>query len=309
MKLTHIRDVLAVAELGSMRAAARHLHVAQPALTRSIQEIERELGVSLFERHARGVMTTPLGDHFLRRARIVQSELDRATEEIAQLAGEGTGQVVMAASTAATIAIMPSAMAAFRKQYPDAVLKVNESLFSGVEARLLDGTVDFYVGPFGPSLPSASLEAEKLFEYDRFILARKGHPLAPARSIADLVDARWIRPLTLSENHFEAEFDDMFEAQLGKPPKIVMYAQSALMTLMMVSSSDLLTILPQQWMEVPLPGNNLVRIDISEKLPALNMCVVRRRGLPLTPMAEFLSDAIRRAGIHYVYRHESMAPL
>lgn len=306
MKLTHIRDVLAVAELGSMRAAARHLQVAQPALTRSIQEIERELGVSLFERHARGVTTTPLGDHFLRRARIVRSELDRATEEIAQLSGGTTGQVVMAASTAPTIALMPSAMAAFRKQYPGAVLKVTESLFSGIEAQLLDGTIDFYVGPFDPGLTPASLQSEKLFEYNRFILARKGNPLAQASSIANLADAQWVRPLALSENHFEADFDELFEARVGAPPKIVMYAHSALMTLMMVSNSDLVTILPQQWLEVPLPGDQLVRIEIAEQLPPLNMCVVRRRGMPLTPMAEYMSDAIRRAAAHYAYRIESL---
>jgi DNA-binding transcriptional LysR family regulator len=53
MKLTQMRDVVAIAERGSLRAAARHLRLAQPALTRSVQELERELGVPLFERRAR----------------------------------------------------------------------------------------------------------------------------------------------------------------------------------------------------------------------------------------------------------------
>ena len=52
MKLSQLRDVLAVAEHGSLRAAGRHLDVAQPAITRSIQELEKELGVALFERFA-----------------------------------------------------------------------------------------------------------------------------------------------------------------------------------------------------------------------------------------------------------------
>ena len=74
MKLTHLRDVVAVAERGSLRAAARHLGIAQPAITRSIREIERELGVVLFERRARGVVLTPMGEVFMRRALVMQNE-------------------------------------------------------------------------------------------------------------------------------------------------------------------------------------------------------------------------------------------
>ena len=62
MKMHHLRDVLAVAERGSLRAAARHLGVAQPALTRSIRELERELGAALFERRSTGVVVTAIGE-------------------------------------------------------------------------------------------------------------------------------------------------------------------------------------------------------------------------------------------------------
>jgi LysR family transcriptional regulator, regulator of abg operon len=60
MKLKRIRDVVAIADRGSLRAAAQHLTLAQPALTRSVRELERELGIDLFERHARGMPLTPL---------------------------------------------------------------------------------------------------------------------------------------------------------------------------------------------------------------------------------------------------------
>ena len=107
MKLSHIRDVLAVAELGSLRKAARHLGIAQPAITRSIQEIEHEFGAPFFERHARGVRLTAIGDVFVRRASTVESELRRAREEIDQVKGHSTGQVTVAMSIASSIALMP----------------------------------------------------------------------------------------------------------------------------------------------------------------------------------------------------------
>src|ERR1041384_4427354 len=69
MKFNQLRDVVAIAERGSLCAAARHLALAQPALTRSVHELERELGVPLFERRARGMILTPMGEAFVRRAR------------------------------------------------------------------------------------------------------------------------------------------------------------------------------------------------------------------------------------------------
>src|SRR3954471_20677338 len=99
MKLNQLRDALAVAEASSVRAAARSLGVAQSALTRSIQELERELGVPLFERQARGVSLTPMGALFVRRAQSVRNELRLAREEIDQARGHLHGRVRVCLST------------------------------------------------------------------------------------------------------------------------------------------------------------------------------------------------------------------
>ena len=67
MKLHHLRDIVAIAERGGLRAASRHLQIAQPALTRSLSELERELGAPLFERHSRGMALTAMGRAFVPR--------------------------------------------------------------------------------------------------------------------------------------------------------------------------------------------------------------------------------------------------
>ena len=101
MKLNQFRDVVAIAERGSLRAAARHLQLAQPALTRSVQELERELGAPLFERRARGMILTPIGQAFVRRASAVLTEVRRARDEAEQLHGGTSGKVVAGLSLAA----------------------------------------------------------------------------------------------------------------------------------------------------------------------------------------------------------------
>jgi LysR family transcriptional regulator of abg operon len=77
LKLHHFRDAVAIAEHGSMRAAARHLGIAQPTLTHGLSDLERELGAPLFERRSRGMMLTPLGEAFVRRATAILNARER----------------------------------------------------------------------------------------------------------------------------------------------------------------------------------------------------------------------------------------
>src|SRR6478736_5279873 len=107
MKFSQMRDVVAIAERGSLRAASRHLSLAQPALTRSIHELERELGVPLFERRARGMVLTPMGEAFVRRASAVLSEVRRARDEVEQLRGGSAGSVIAALSIVPHLAMLP----------------------------------------------------------------------------------------------------------------------------------------------------------------------------------------------------------
>lgn len=301
VKLSHLRDVLAVAETGSLRAAGRRLGITQPAITRSIREIEHELGVSLFERHAKGVRVTEMGRHFVRRAETVQSELRRAQEEIAQLKGRSSGEVSIALSTASIMSVMPRAIADFRRRFPDTVLKIHESFFQPIEADLLSGRIDFYVGPLERTTVAPQFAVESLFENYRLIMARKGHPLAKAKTLEQLVGARWIRP-TLSSHIVEGDFEEMF-LRAGLPrPDIVVNARSALITILALADSDLLTVLPRQWLDLPLLANQIQPLDLPP-LRAAPITIVRRQDAPLTPSAEYLCDMIRRVGLIYAQKN------
>lgn len=295
MKLSSLRDFLAVAELGSLRRAARHLGAAQPSITRSVQELEKELGVVLFERRAKGVHLTPMGEVFRRRAKAVSSELTRAQDELDQLRGQTHGSLRVCLSTVAHLALLPNALKTFRQRYPDVRLEIVDALLSTVQQDLIDGSIDCYFGPLAPDIPS-ELVVEKLFDNTRVIIGRKGHPLALARSLRELTDAEWLTTsLTLRA---EEELGPLF-AQHGLPqPKIVISGHSSLTFLMSMTHSDLLMMLPVQWTQAPLFSNALQRIDVIENLAAPPIGIVRRLGLPLTPAADYFSDMMRRASMH-----------
>ncbi len=295
MKFSAVRDFLVVAERGGVRAAARHLGQAQPVITRSIQELEKELGAPLFERSAKGVRLTPIGQTFLRRAYSVRSELQKAKEEIDQLRGQAHGTVTACLSSVPHLALLPNALGPFRRQYPTVELHLMDATLPTVESALLEGRVDIYVGPVPATLPR-ELHGEKLFDNTRVILGRKNHPLAGARSLSDLVDAEWIT--TSITNRAEEEMGPLFAEHGLPPPRLAMRAQSSQTFLVSMIYSDLLMMLPVQWLHFPLWRDVLQQIKVKEALPAPPIHIVRRAGLPLTPAAEYFCDMVRRASMH-----------
>lgn len=292
MKLNQLRDMVAIVERGSLRAAARHLDVAQSALTRSIRELERELGSTLFERDARGMVLTPMGRLFFQRASSATNELRRAREEMEQARGGTEGTVVAGLSIMPHVGMLPGALAQFRQRFPGVVLKIIEGLYPAIEPGLRAGTTDFYLGASPQTPPAAGLVSEVLFENTRIVVGRKGHPLAGARSMKALAEAEWATP-SLDFNAAE-DLNDLFARLRLPPPRIKLQAHSAMSVMVALSSTDLLAMLPKQWDDFPLARDSLQAIRVRDRLPAPSIVFTRRADLPLTPAAEFFCDLLRR---------------
>ena len=293
MKLHQLRDVVAIAERGGLRAAARHLHLAQPALTRSLTELERELGSPLFERHARGMVLTVAGMAFVQRATAILHEVRRARDEVAQLGGGTQGSVTVALSIAAHMALLPKALKPFRQRYTVVRLHIIEGIYPTLEAGLRDGSTDFYIGP-APSHPvPPDLLQTVLSDNTRVVLGRRGHPLANKGSLAGLTEADWATTsITL---HAEEELGQVFSAHGLPSPRLVLQSQSALTLLVTLANTDLLAMVPVQWLAFKPIARTLAAIPVKEPLPAPAIVLIHRAGLPLTPAASFLVDLLRRA--------------
>jgi LysR family transcriptional regulator of abg operon len=290
MKLTQFRNVLAIAERGSLRAAARSLQFAQPALTRSLQEIEHELGAPLFERRSRGMTLTPLGQAFVRRANGILEEVRRIREEAEQIRGGSVGNVSVGLSIAAHMALLPQALGVFRKRYPAVDVSIVEGFYPTVETPLLNGSMDFYIGPEADPGPATELQQIILTDNDRVVLARKGHPLRKSRSLVELKDAEWATT-TVTQSAGD-ELSTLFgRYKLGKP-RLAVRTQSALSLLVAIGYSDLLAMVPIQWTRFEMMSNILQPIYVREKLPAPRLVMVRRAALPLTPAAEHFAQLL-----------------
>lgn len=293
LKLHQLRDLLAIVEKGSINAAARHLGIAQPALSRSIRELEKDLAVPLFERHSRGATLTPMGALFARRATAAVTELRRARDEIQQLQGSVHGTVVACVSSLSHITLLPHALRPFTERYPNVQLHIVEGVYPMVESRLKNGEIDIYVGPAPEKGPAPELQSEKLFDNTRVVLARRGHPLVHVRRIEELVDSRWITTRITAFD--EAELHALF-VQRGLPaPCLQLRADTALTWITGVAYTDLLTVSPRQWVDAPFVKQLLVPLPLDITLAAPAIVLVRRSSVPPTPAAEYLCDMLRRA--------------
>jgi len=294
MKLHQLRDVVAIAEHGSLRAAARHLGVAQPTLTRALSELERDLGAPLFDRRSRGMVPTELGQHFVRRSVAILNDVRRAREEFEQLRGQAVGNITVGLSIAAHLSLLPGALRPFRKRYPDVRLHIVEGFYPTLEADLLDGGIDFYIGPDpGAPLP-AVLRKETLLSGRRAVLCRHRHPLAKARSLAELTQAEWIT--TSITSRAEDEIGSLFKRYRLPEPRLALRSQSALTLITCLANTDLLTMAPTQWTKSPLTSSVLTTIDVKEELSAAPIILVTKSEMPLVPAANFLLDLMKRAG-------------
>lgn len=295
MKLNQLRDAAAIAEHGSLRAAARALRLAQPALTRSVRELEHELGAPLFERRTKGMVLTSVGEAFVQRARAILSDVERARVEVDQIVGGVGGSLVAGLSIAAHVLLLPRSLPRFNKRYPGVHLRIIEGFFPTLIGGLRDGSVDFYIGP-RPSGPiPEGLVIEKLFDNDRQIVCRAGHPLARKSnkpvSLRDLAKADWLTTSITQEAN--DELGAIFRRHELPPPRLVMQTQSALSVMLALLHSDVLAMMPMQFTQFSLVKKAIVAIPVIEKLPAPPMVLVRRAGFSLTPAADYFVELLR----------------
>ncbi len=293
MKLDQLQHLVVIVEQGSLRGAARRLDMPQPALTRSVRALERELGCALFVREASGMVLTPAGSRFHVHASAIVNEARRAVDAISQDTGEDEGTVSIALSIMPHVMMLPHTLPVFQRRYPKVRLNIVEGLFPDVERELRQGGLDFYIGAQPRIAPAAGLSVQHLLNNTRSLVVRKGHPLVDAKRLKDLASAHWAT--TGVDYNADDDIARLFEAHKMPPPIVMLRARSAVSMMVALANSDLVAMLPAQWEVFPFVRNTLRVIKIKEVLPAPSVVLIRRPDLPLTPAAEFLCDVMMRS--------------
>ena len=179
-----LRQFLAVATEGSLSAACARLAVTQPALTKSIQRLEAQLGVKLFERMPRGMALTPFGKTLLPHARRIEAECHFAEVEMQAFRGGRTGRLRVGAGPYFGAALVPGAIALLQERYPKLDVEIMVGVNDVILPHLLDGALDlaFCRLPGADALPSF-IDRRPFFEIESRVVAGSRHPLAGAARV------------------------------------------------------------------------------------------------------------------------------
>jgi LysR family transcriptional regulator, regulator of abg operon len=287
MRMNQIRDFLAVVQAGSLRAAARGVGVSQPAITKSIRQLEGELRVQLLQRSARGVVTTPAGKAFLARARVVQAELRKAVEDLGAFQG-GEGSVAIGVSPNAAALVMPEALQQFRRRHPQARVRIVEGVGTALIPAVRDATLDFAVA--GSALPSAEpgLQFRPLVRLPLAVAARQGHPLAGATSLRELAGAQW---LVFYPTGSGAVIEKAFAAAGLAMPRASVQCESCAGALALLSKTDLLGLMTPRLIQGMQGAYRLQQIKVRETIPA-PLLGIYHRDAPFTAAGAALAQAL-----------------
>lgn len=176
IKLRHIRAFLDIASDGNLSAVARRQGISQPALSRTLAELEDLLGIALFRREKRRLVLTEAGALFRGHASLGLQAFEAGAAALRPGAGGDTIRVGIL-PTAAT-RLFPTVALRFRETHPDTLLKIETGPHSYLLRLLRDGEIDLMIGRMPVASDMAGLAFAHLYEEEIVLVARAGHPLS-----------------------------------------------------------------------------------------------------------------------------------
>lgn len=293
MKNHQLRALVAVAEHGSIRAAARSLSLSQTALTKSLRELEIDLGAALLNRSPQGVRLTVIGLDLLRHAKLILSQMDEARSSVQALLGQGTQRLTAAVTPAFSVLCLPNALERFRHRFPNARVSIRDAFLSHTLPMLREGTVDVAVTAVLPDVLGNDLHFEPL---GNLLIAlsgpRQATPRKPCR-LADLSEVPWLLD---SSRGGISEAVLQWRARHHVPaPQNTIECPSSMASLVLSTQYGAIAPVPRAMLSIPWIAAIAQEIELEEELPRVPLGIVLRKDGQLDAPAQWFVECVRLA--------------
>lgn len=207
-----------VAIAGSFTKAAEKLHIAQPAITKTIQKLEEELSLTLFDRSEKSAILTPEGNVLYHHAKAILSKLAEAEKEMEELVGLHSGDIRIGLPSMFAITHFPQIIKQFRKQYP--LLHINVMEEGTVQIRHLVENKQVDMGIISATTASPDLDISPLVSEELFVCCHPDHPFAKRSSIK--LEEIFTEPLILfREGYHQRKLVEDAAKAAGITPNII----------------------------------------------------------------------------------------
>jgi DNA-binding transcriptional LysR family regulator len=290
--LRQLRHFVAVAERLHFGRAAEALHISQPPLSRSIQDLERRLGAVLLARTRRKVELTPEGARFLAEAKRLLAQLERAVLEVGSMAAGAGGRLRLGFVSLADFGVLPELLKAFKAARPGVSLALREMLSPEQAAALAADELDF-----GLLLPPVAGELEHVVvQRERFVAALPArHRLARVRgriAVRELAEEAFVMaPREIAPGLHDIAA--LLTARAGFSPRVAQEAIQMQTVVSLVSSGLGVALVPSSVANLGRRG--VVYREIGDTHPRLDLWLAWRRGNLSAAGRELIAHARRIA--------------
>ncbi len=291
--LTLLRSFLEVAECGAVTRAATRLLVTQPALSRRLQQLESELGVTLFERTTRGVVLTEEGRFVEREARDLVGRYGQLRQGVAALANLEAGIIRIGGGATAVSFLLPEAIASFQASYPGVLFQVKEAGSRDTERDVAAERLELGIVTL-PIDPGQMSELEvRPFATDRITLvAAPGHPLASRKRVSlAALEAQALVGFE-SPSAIRSLVDGALRGA-GVKMNVVMELRSIPAILRMVTATNMLAFVSRLGLGTER-GREVVPLPVAGLKITRRLAIIRKKGRPLSPAAAAFAKELRR---------------
>ena len=293
LKVRQLLLLVALDEHRNMHRAAASVAMTQPAATRMLADLERLLGLRLFERSARGISPNAYGESLVRHARMVLATLDHARVEINALSEGATGKLVIGALLVAAPVLVPRAVARFKRLHSNHTVLIREGTSAGLLPALRRGELDLVVGRTSSDAGGEGLKFEPFYSEPMRVVVRSTHPLAKRRrlALAALAREQWIVPTP--EAAYRRRLDQAFRQAGEEPPQRIVESLSILTNKMLVQETDMLAVMPLDIAQHYASLGGITVLPVTLPPPSGPVGVITALGRPLPAAATDLLQCLR----------------
>jgi DNA-binding transcriptional LysR family regulator len=293
MKLRDLRVLMTVVQAGSMGKAAQRLHTSQPAISRSIAELEHALGVRLLDRHRQGIEPTEYGRALLDCGVAVFDDLRQGVKNIEFLADPTVGEVRVGSSAFLAASFVSAVIDQLSRRYPRIVFHLvaaqTETLHSELSERNVDLLITRRLGLFTED----QFGFEILYDESFVVVAGAQHPWVRRRRIelAELVSESWTLPPP--ENALGSVFREAFRASGLDYPRTTVFTILPAVRISLLTTGRFLTIFAASVLRFPTKHPDLKVLPVELAIARMPIGIVTLKNRTLSPVAQLFIDSAR----------------
>jgi DNA-binding transcriptional LysR family regulator len=300
-ELKHLRVLRAVRTTGSFSAAADELHYTQPAVSKIIASLERDVGAVLVDRETRPIRLTDAGEALTRHADEVFERLLTAQAEVQAIAQLDSGTLSAGTFSSAGAAFFVKALRELRVQHPGIEVSITEGMPSALVAKLRGGDLDLAVVFDFPQVGEdrgEGLEVHQLLDDPFDVVLPAAHKLASSRTVAyaDLADEHWVLP-DFGPNSPTMNLIGRGCAAASFEPRVRFRVNDCDMTLALVAAGEGISLLPR--LMLPRDHDGIRTVPLTPEAPIRRIIAVRLPSRYLTPATERFLAMLGSAAANY----------